>query len=82
MAMETCGRQNGGYRGYGNPPPRHSLVMGDDRHQRSPRQRAPQAAAKRRDIVPDPQPPLTEDDIRRAEELVEKYGLQHLRNKS
>jgi hypothetical protein len=28
-----------------------------------------------------PQPPVTQDDIRRAEELSEKYGLQHLRNK-
>ena len=29
-----------------------------------------------------PQPPVTQGDIRRAEELIEKYGLQHLRNKT
>jgi len=27
-----------------------------------------------------PQPPITEDDVRRANELIEKYGLQHLRH--
>jgi hypothetical protein len=27
------------------------------------------------------QPPVTENDIRRVEELIEKYGYQHLRNK-
>jgi len=26
-----------------------------------------------------PQPPITEDDVRRANELIEKYGLHHLR---
>lgn len=33
--------------------------------------------------VPEPpeEPPVTEDDIRRAEELVEELGLQHLREK-
>jgi len=26
-----------------------------------------------------PQPPITEDDVRRANELIDKYGLHHLR---
>ena len=49
------------------------------------------APAKRRDPrensnqpgfqLPKEQPPVTADDIRIANELVEKYGLQHLRNK-
>jgi hypothetical protein len=28
-----------------------------------------------------PQPPVTDDDVRSAEELIEKYGWEHLRNK-
>ncbi|PYQ25515.1 MAG: hypothetical protein DMF56_27265 [Acidobacteria bacterium] len=33
-------------------------------------------------LVPWDQPPATEDDIRRVEELIEKYGLHHLREPS
>ena len=32
-------------------------------------------------LIPIPQPPVTEADIRRVEELVEKYGWHHLRDK-
>jgi len=31
--------------------------------------------------ISDVQPPITEDDIRRAKELSEKYGWEQLRNK-
>ena len=36
----------------------------------------------REPVVPFPQPPITDEDVRHVEELIEKYGWEHLRNKS
>jgi len=45
-------------------------------------QRVRPAPAERREGEPPPQePPATPDDIRRFEELMEKYGWDHLREK-
>jgi hypothetical protein len=42
----------------------------------------PVERAERREIEPPPQePPATSDDIRRLDELIEKYGWDHLREK-
>ena len=55
--------------------------MTDERERARPRRQVRQSGPKKDDPVPAPQPPVTEDDVRRGEELVEKYGLQHLRKK-